>query len=56
MIQCCLVLHNIATTRRDYIEPIDLDDDETDVNSRIRPLPTEAGVALRQHYVDRYFS
>ena len=41
--------------RRDYIEPLP-NTEVDDENYRLRPFPTEAGVALRQHYVDKYFS
>ena len=60
IIQACIVLHNIAITRRDYI-PVRPDvarivQNEVRTAVVVRGTETDAGKALRRHYVNTYFS
>ena len=57
VIMACLVLHNIATLHRDHVNHRpDEDDNDRELyyrkNQHLVGLPSEAGKAVRQHYVN----
>ena len=58
LIQACLVLHNIGTTRRDYIEYTPGRDVGVVDHGEIFPekLATKAGKKLRNYYARKYFA
>lgn len=60
MIQACLVLHNIAICRCDFIDPNKVDalpvEDDTDHDIMSDEEATMAGKAVRDFYANRYFS
>lgn len=59
IIQSCLVLHNIAIRRRDFIEPkvnarLDDVEDRTGILSDLEA--TEAGRVVQRYYTETYFN
>lgn len=59
IIQSCLVLHNIAIRRRDYIEPkVSTDLDEVEDRSGVLNdvEATEAGRVVQKYYAETYFA
>lgn len=59
VIQACLVLHNIATRRRDFIDPainmhLDVEPEDPDIMND--EDANTAGKAVRNFYARRYFS
>lgn len=58
VIQACLVLHNIATKRRDFIDPkinSNLDEEPEDIEILEDDAANEAGKTVRNFYAMRYF-
>ena len=57
VIMACIVLHNIATLHRDHVNPRPEErDDERELyyrkNQHLSGVASEAGKAVRQHYVN----